>query len=363
MARPARIELNTAALLHNITRVKAHAPGQSVIAMVKGNAYGCGIAVVVPVLDAVVDAFGVASIEEAKAARMHTNKPCILLGGIFSEDELSEIVDYQLDVVVHHKMQLQWLLNTRLKTAIRVWVKVDTGMHRLGLMPDELGGVITALNACKWVQPDIGVMTHLASVDTPEAPQNQLQYDRFQALKLPEDKFIKTIANSAAILAYGEKNQAYDAVRPGIMLYGVSPFAESDGAQFDLKPVMTLISAITAIHDYLPGEPVGYAATWETRRASRIGVVAIGYGDGYPRHIANNTPVYIEGHYVPIVGRVSMDMLTVDLTDYPEISIGNRVELWGAHLPVEQVARAAGTIGYELITQVTSRVRENQIIS
>lgn len=360
MTRPAHIELSQAALLHNIARVKSHAPGKPVIAMVKGNAYGCGVPFVVPVLDASVDAFGVASLEEAKILRNYSKKPCILLEGVFSSSELSTVVVHGLDIVIHHAMQLQWLLDTPLETPVRVWVKVDTGMHRLGFMPDEVYDVITALQDCAWVHEDIAMMSHLASADAPDAEQNALQYACFDTLKLPSGEFKKTIANSAAILAYGDKNEAYDAVRPGIMLYGVSPLLDSDGTSLNLKPVMQFISAITVVHDYLPGEPIGYGATWQTKRASRIGVVAAGYADGYPRQIADNTPVYIDGHYVPIVGRISMDMLTVDLTDYPEIQVGARVELWGAHLPVEQIARAAGTIGYELITKITSRVRENQ---
>ncbi len=360
MTRPTRIEVNTSALRHNIARVKACVPGKQVIAMVKADAYGCGVPAVVPVLERTVDAFGVACLEEARQVRKYTQKPCILFQGMFTSDELLHLADNHFEVVVHQKEQLQWILNTLLSKPIRVWVKVDTGMHRLGFMPEEVSDVIQALQACAWVQHNIGIITHFASADTSESTQNNTQLEAFQALKLPDGIFTKSIGNSAAI--FSMPDLLADAVRPGIMLYGVSPFFDKEGAEIDLKPVMQFISALTAIHTYAPGARVGYGATWEAERLSRIGVVAAGYGDGYPRHIGPNTPVYIKGHYVPIVGRISMDMLTVDLTDYPEVTLGNRVELWGAHLPVERIARSAGTIGYELICQVSPRVRAQAII-
>ncbi|MCH9715821.1 MAG: alanine racemase [Gammaproteobacteria bacterium] len=360
MTRPTHIEVNAGAIRHNVAAVKRCAPGKQVIAMVKADAYGCGVPAVTPVLDAFVDAFGVASFEEAKEVRQYTQKPCLLLEGIFTQDELFELVDNQFEMVVHCNEQLDWLLDAQLKQPIRVWIKIDTGMHRLGFMPDEAQAVIAALQACPGVQDNIGVLTHFASADKPEHVQNQLQYDAFSALALSDGLFTKSIANSAIILSYPER--LFDAVRPGIMLYGVSPFFEKDAVSIGLKPVMQFISEITAIHPCAVGEHVGYDAAWEALRPSRIGIVAVGYGDGYPRHIAPDTVVYIEGQYVPIVGRISMDMLTIDLTDYPEIQKGSRVELWGAHLPVERVARAAGTIGYELISQITPRVRAQTII-
>jgi alanine racemase len=360
MARPTHIAVDVSALKHNLAKVRACAPKQLIIAMVKADAYACGVPFVVPALEGDVDAFGVASLEEAKGVRKHTQKPCILCEGVFIPDELFEVVKLKLDIVVHEQTQLAWLLNTALDKPIRVWVKIDTGMHRLGFMPQEVSDVITALKACPWVQDDIALMTHLASADTPESTQNQLQYERFQQLDLPHHLLIKSIANSAGILAYPDK--LFDAVRPGIMLYGVSPFFDQDGASLHLKPVMQFMSAITAVHDISPGESVGYGATWTASRPTKIAVVAAGYADGYPRHIAPNTPVYIEGHFVPIIGRVSMDMLMLDITDFKAITIGSRVELWGKNLPVERIARAAGTIGYELLTQVSPRARKGAVL-
>lgn len=359
MTRPTRIEVNTTSLCYNIARVKQCAPGKRIIAMVKADAYGCGVPFVVPALSEAVDAFGVACLEEARQVRKYTQKPCILFQGVFTSDELPALAEQQFEVVVHQKEQLQWILKHALQSPLRVWVKVDTGMHRLGFMPDEVQEVLEALVACPWVQDNIGVMTHFASADTPENPANAAQVEQFHAMPLPEGAFIKSLGNSAAILS--RPDDLADVVRPGIMLYGVSPFFDKNGTSLDLKPVMQFISAVSAIHHYEPGERVGYGGTWEVTRPSRIGVVAVGYGDGYPRHIASNTPVYIDGDFVPIVGRVSMDMLTVDLTDYPLVALGSRVELWGEHVPVEDIARSAGTIGYELICQVSPRVRAQAI--
>ncbi len=365
MARPTRIEIDVSALKHNLKQVRACLDEQAIIAMVKADAYACGVKFVVPALDACdVHAFGVASLREAKAVRAYTKKPCILFQGVFSADELFDVVKFKFEMVVHEQRQLEWLLNTALDVPIRVWVKIDTGMHRLGFRVDEAQDVLLKLEACPWVQDDIAVLTHLASADTPGSIQNQLQYQSFQNLNLPQNHYMKSMANSAAILSNSNTHagQFFDAVRPGIMLYGVSPFFDQEGHALGLKPVMQFVSQITAIHQILPGESVGYGATWEAKRPTKIAVVAVGYGDGYPRHIAPNTPVYIEGKMVPIVGRVSMDMLMIDMTDFNDINIGARVELWGKNLPVERIARAAGTIGYELLTQISPRAREEAVI-
>lgn len=361
MARPTRIEIDADALRHNVMRVKAEAPGKHIIAMVKANAYGCGVSAVVPALDRHVDAFGVACLEEARVLRNLTIRPCVLLQGVFQKNELFVLADADFEPVVHQLQQLTWILQTPLPKPIRVWVKVDTGMHRLGFDIQAAEEVIAALQACPWVDDDLGVMTHLASADEPDNPQNKAQIALFNQLELPKN-ITQSISNSAAILSCPEA--LADVVRPGIMLYGVSPFSEQEGASLNLMPVMQFISEITAIHIYASGERIGYGGSWEAKRTSKIGVVAAGYGDGYPRHVAPGTPVYINGQYVPVVGRVSMDMLTVDLTDYElaNIEVGTRVELWGAHLPVERIARAAETIGYELICQISPRVREKAVI-
>ncbi len=360
MTRPTRIEIDSEALRHNVARVKACAPQQDIIAMVKANAYGCGVSSVVPVLDEDVDAFGVACLEEAHRLRKYSTCRCILFQGVFSPDELSCLAENNFETVVHQHHQLHWILESPLPKPIRVWVKVDTGMHRLGFEPHDVPEVITALKACPWVQDNLSVMTHLAVADVPENPETNAQLQVFQHLPVPKEKFTKSIANSAAILS--RPDALADVVRPGIMLYGVSPFFEQNGSQLDLKPVMQFVSALTSIHTYEEGACVGYGGTWKAQRTSIIGVVPVGYGDGYPRHIGEDACVYIDGYEVPVVGRVSMDMLTVDLTECSGVNLGARVELWGHHMPVERVARSANTIGYELICQVSSRVRAEAIL-
>lgn len=362
MSRPTQVTIDARALMHNVAHVKRLAPGRKIIAMVKANAYGCGLSSVVPILEDQVDAFGVACLEEALAIRhLGSRRDCVLFQGIFSADELSLVAQHHFQCVLHQPQQLKWLLAQPLLQKIKVWVKVNTGMQRLGFDSQEVYEVLAALKNCSWVDPDIGLMTHLASADEPDHYSNQKQLDLYHALHTPEMALCHSIANSAAILALPETHA--NVVRPGIMLYGVSPFAQQTGLELGLQPVMSFISALSAIHHCPAGVKVGYNGSWQTKRPSLIGIVAAGYGDGYPRHISENTPVWIKGSQVPIVGRVSMDMLTVDLTDVtlaPEI--GDAVELWGSNIAVERIAQSAGTIAYELLCQYSPRVRSNNYL-
>jgi len=356
MPRPTRIHINATALLHNVGRVRQFAPEKKIVAMVKANAYGCGLPSVIPVLEGHVDTFGVACLEEALSIRaLGCRTDCLLLQGVFSAEEWQYVASQRLQCVIHETRQLQWLLATPLNSNIKIWIKINTGMQRLGFFPDELAGVMSALLECPWVDKDIVVMTHLACADEPESKRNQEQLQLFNNLSLPTRQITRSIANSGAIMALPETHA--DIVRPGIMLYGISPFINQTGQALGLMPVMHLVSAVSAIHVYPPNSPVGYGGTWQSDKPARIGVVAIGYGDGYPRHISPGTPTSVKGDFAPIVGRVSMDMLTIDLTDRPEVQLGDEVELWGTHVPVEIIAKSAGTIPYELICQVTSRVR------
>lgn len=356
MTRPTRVQIDTNALRHNLALVKQRAPGSKVIAMVKANGYGCGLKEVVPVLSGHVAAFGVACLEEALAVRkLDAHSDCILFQGIFTADELQAVNANRFQCVLHEPYQLQWLLANPLSQPIKVWVKVNTGMNRLGFLPSDVNDVFSALRDCPWVDEEVGLMTHLACADEPQHPNNQAQLTCYYDLVVPANmKIIRSIANSAAIIALNQTHADY--VRPGIMLYGVSPFSDQDGAELGLKPVMRFVSAISAVHPVAEGAYVGYGATWQAQRPSLIGVVAVGYGDGYPRHIADNTPVSINGVLAPIVGRVSMDMLTVDLSDCPPVNVGDVVELWGQHVTVETIARSADTIAYELLCQFSSRV-------
>ena len=358
MARPTLIYIDEQALLNNVQRVRQCAPDSKVIAMVKANAYGCGLSLVLPVLEGRVDAFGVASLEEGLAVRaLGSLSECVLMQGVFNANELPLVASHNLQCVIHQACQLKWILAIRQAKKIKVWVKVNTGMHRLGFEPDDVLEVIIALRACPWVDDEIGLMTHFACADEAEHPDNQAQIQKFNDLPNFGVNIVRSMANSAAIMAL--PNTHADVVRPGIMLYGASPFSNQIGRELGLMPVMRFLSAVTVIHHYPPHVKIGYSGTWQSDCASIIGVVPVGYGDGYPRHISANTPVWVNGFMAPIVGRVSMDMLTIDLTDCPGVGIGDVVELWGQHVPIEMVAKSAGTIPYELLCQVTQRSRIN----
>ena len=356
MARPTRVEIDRTALVHNFLKIRESAPDKTIIAMVKANAYGCGLSTIVPTLEGRVDAFGVACIEEGLAIRrLGSRTDCILFQGIFEPDELNLLSQFNLQCVIHQKQQLQWLLATPQPKALKVWVKIDTGMHRLGFHPREVVEVIQTLRRCKWINEDIGLMSHLANADKPQHANNSAQLNLFQhTAEQLSGQLVLSMANSAAILALPETH--LDAVRPGIMLYGISPFPEYTGIGLGLKPVMRFTSALSAIHHYPPSSPIGYGSTWQSSDASIIGVVPVGYADGYPRHISC-AHVWVNHFFAPVVGRISMDMLTVDLTHCPGVKDGDEVELWGNHMPIETIAQSAGTIAYELLAQMTNRPR------
>lgn len=357
MSRPTHLVVDPSALLHNLAQIRRFAPGKKIITMVKANAYGCGIHAVVPVLEGHVDAFGVACIEEAMVIRrLGSRTHCILFQGVFSPDEFKLVAEHQLGCVMHQPHQVEWLLNTPLDKPIKLWVKVNTGMHRLGFKPHELQGVMNALHACPWVDKDIGLMTHLACADEPDRVENYQQISLFENISVTGFSQ-RSMANSAAIISFPQTHA--DVVRPGIMLYGVSPFADKTAIELGLVPVMRFVSAISAVYENPPFAQVGYGGIWSSPEPSRIGIVAAGYGDGYPRHIAANTPVWVQGREVPIAGRISMDMMAVDLTEHPDIQPGAPVELWGTHILVERIAHAAGTIAYELLCQISERVRHS----
>lgn len=357
MSRPTRVTILESALVHNVNQVKRLAQGRKIIAMVKANAYGCGLDVVVPVLESHVDAFGVACLEEAMAIRnMGCNKTCILFQGVFSKEELQVVIQHQFEMVVHCKEQMTWLLSEPLDKPVKIWIKINTGMNRLGFNQKEAHVAIQALTDCEWVHKELGLMTHLGYADTPEHVTNIKQLANFENIKGLASYLPKSIANSAAIMALPQSHA--DVVRPGIMLYGVSPFKGKTGVELGLKPVMQLTSCISAIQQYPPFSPVGYGGIWQSGRESIVGIVPIGYGDGYPRSV-NKAKVWINGQFAPIVGRVSMDMLTVDLTHISDPKIGDQVELWGTNIPIEEVAESCDMIPYELLCTVTPRVRNS----
>lgn len=355
MSRPATIRINTQALVHNLQCVRQQAPASKIMAVVKANGYGCGLEQVALALNDTTDGFAVCCIEEAIRIReVGIQTPIVLLEGFFTADELPLIVKYDFQVVIHHRYQLDILSQQKLSKPIRIWLKVNTGMHRLGVCPDEFKAFYEELQANPSIEQPINLMTHFSHADIKTSEITLQQINLFN--RLTKDlKGERSAANSAGILAWADPKM--DWVRPGIMLYGVSPFADETGANYQLKPVMSFRSQLIAVNFYKRGSLVGYGGIGFCPEDMPIGVVAVGYGDGYPRHARNKTPVLVNGKVAPLIGQVSMDMITVDLRGQVQAKVSDPVELWGENLPVETVALCADTIGYELLTQVTDRVR------
>ncbi|SKA46261.1 alanine racemase [Enterovibrio nigricans] len=346
--------IHTGALNHNIDIIRAMAPNSRTWAAVKANGYGHGLVEVAKALSCQADGFGVARLEEAVRLRAGgVIKPIMLLEGFSSSAELPMLEAHNLQTAVHCTEQLEALEKANLEHPLHVWLKIDTGMHRLGVRPESVPEFIERLNACPNVAKPLHFISHFSCADEPEKPFTQQQIDVFKTLTNGQLGF-KSLAASSGCLIWPESH--FDYVRPGISLYGISPMSERCGVDFGLKPVMTMTSSLIAVRDHKKGEPVGYGARWFADRDTKIGVVAIGYGDGYPRVAPDGTPLLVNGRKVPLVGRVSMDMLTVDLGPDSTDRVGDEVVLWGGDLPVEEVARHIGTIGYELVTNLTSRV-------
>lgn len=353
--RPTILHIDRQALLHNFCVISQMAPQSKMIAMVKSNAYGCGLEYVVRVLSNHIYAFGVACVAEAMAIRgWGIQDKCLIFQGVHQAHEWQLSAQNGFEVVLHHPEQLKWLLQTPLSKPVRIWIKVNTGMHRLGFPISDFLDIEKALRDCPWVDEEIGLMTHFACADEPNHPLNQIQIENWQ--KISKNWQGPTSAcNSAAIWSFPECHGTH--IRPGLSLYGVSPFANKTFLDLNLKPVMRYSSALMTVWDYPKGVSIGYGATFTTKRPSTIGVVAVGYGDGYPRHVKEDTCVWINGQLAPIVGRISMDMMTVDLTDCTGVKFGDAVELWGENLPIEKISEQAGTIAYELMCQACPRER------
>lgn len=352
MNRPAQAVLDLSALSHNLERVRALAPGRGVMAVIKANGYGHGMVAAARALSK-ADAFAVACLDEALILReAGISHPLVLLEGFFSVREFAAIIQHRLSAVIHHEAQLQMLAADRPPAPMPVWLKVDSGMHRLGLAPDRVTVVYQRLQDLPVTL--LGWMTHLACADERDNPATAQQLGCFRQATAPYSE-PKSMANSAGILAWPESHG--DWVRPGLMLYGVSPFAGQTGADHDLRPALTLASRLMAVNRFKRGDRIGYGGEWRCPEDMPVGVVAAGYGDGYPRHAEAGTPVLINGRRVPLIGRVSMDMICVDLRAQPAARIGDPVCLWGPDLPVEEVACHAGTIPYELLCHLNARVR------
>lgn len=343
--RPARVLIDLAALRHNY-RLARRLHGGRALAVVKANAYGHGALECAHTLAAEADGFAVAFLAEALPLRAAgLQHPLLLLEGVFDAGELHEAVRHQLWIVVHHEEQIRMIETSALAGKLRVWLKVNSGMNRAGFMPDAVTGAWQRLMASGKVD-EITLMSHFARADEPRVIATAKQIARFDAATaaLPG---ARSLANSAAVLGWPSSHR--DWARPGIMLYGADPMP---GEGHELRPVMSLHSAVMAVRELPAGAPLGYGARFVTERPTRVGLVAMGYADGYPRTVPDGTPVAVDGQAASLIGRVSMDMLTVDLTDLPGAGIGSAVELWGPQVPVNRIAEAAGTISYELLCNV-----------
>ncbi|MBS0288186.1 MAG: alanine racemase [Proteobacteria bacterium] len=355
MSRNVLAQVSQSALRHNLQQVRTFAPKSKIIAMVKANAYGHGLTKVAKTLSD-CDALGVACIDEAvKIRQAGILTDIVLMEGIFKEDELPQVLEHNFTLVVHHWQQIQALKNYPHQGGekFKIWLKVNTGMNRLGFASHEFDEAYSVLKDLHCVEI-IGYMTHFAQADDKQHTLTMRQYERFNEI-VGKRVGERCLANSAGIIAWPQTHA--DWVRPGLMLYGASPFADSVGKDFNLIPAMSLQSEIIAIRDIAEGDKVGYGQTWENHhKTCKVGIVAMGYGDGYPWHARNGTPVLVNGQRVTTVGRVSMDMLAVDLSNVKHVEVGMPVTLWGKDLPIEEVARHALTIPYELFCRFTERV-------
>lgn len=349
MSRPILARIDLAALRHNYQVVRRAAPNSNILAVIKANAYGHGMLRVAQALpDA--DGFAVLAAEEGVALRnAGIRQEILMLEGFFEANELPVLADQRISTAVHSFEQVEMLEQAKLSQPVSVFLKLNTGMNRLGFRPEASAAALARLRAC----PNVGklaLMTHFASADEPDGVDFQIT--AFQtvpaAAELPQ-----SLANSAAILEHPQTHHEW--VRAGIMLYGASP-SDKPAEAYGLKPVMTLASGIIAVQDVRPGETIGYGRTFRADRPMRAGIVACGYADGYPRHAPTGTPVLVNGKRSRLLGRVSMDMLCVDLTELPEAGVGAQVTLWGEGLSVDTVAKSAGTIGYELLCALAPRV-------
>ncbi len=349
-ARPLYAEISRVALRHNYQIAKQCAPTAKAFAVVKANAYGHGIDIAAKALSA-ADGFATVEIESALRLRqLGVTQPILMLQGFFSPDELEVFAQHQLWTVVHNAAQIEVLARAQLARPLGVFVKMNSGMNRLGFAPQAFRAAVERLAALTQVA-HITLMTHFSSADEKDGVAVPLKCFREHCAELA---YPTSLCNSAALIDYKEAHG--DWVRPGIMLYGASPFAARSAQALGLQPAMRLKSEIIAVQDLKPGDAVGYGATFRADRPRRVGIVACGYADGYPRIARSGTPIAVEGVRTRTLGRVSMDMLCAEITNIPSAAVGSPVELWGALIPIDEVAQGAGTVGYELMCTVAPRV-------
>jgi alanine racemase len=348
-----RALIDTQALRHNLSVIRAHAGRARVIAVVKANAYGHGlVSTALALPDA--DAFAVARLEEGLALRAAgISTRVVLLEGVFAASQLEDAAHQGLDLVVHDAGQIELLQKAGSAERFALWIKIDTGMNRLGFRPRDFSAALARIRALTPAPRELRVMTHLACANERDERTTSAQLASFREA-IRGLGYETSIANSAAIL--GNISLGCQWVRPGLALYGASPFDDATAAALGLKPAMTLMSSVIAVRHVGQGESVGYGAAWTAQRDSLVAIVAAGYGDGVHRSLGSGTPILINGKRASLAGRVSMDMIAVDVTGRTDVEVGSPAVLWGEGLAVEEVARHAGTIPYELLCSVSQRV-------
>jgi alanine racemase len=352
-------EINLDAVRHNLLKVKLYAAQSKIMAVIKANAYGHGLIRMANAL-CNADAFAVARIAEGVTLRRAgITQRVAVLQGFADAEEFQQIIDYQLETIVHSRHQVDLIEAWQGKDVLTVWLKIDTGMNRLGFKINDVGAAYQRLSKCKVIKSPINLITHLASSDDKANNFAAQQIALFNDV-VESYEGERSIANSAGLIAW--EQAITDWVRPGIMLYGISPFPDSTGVKLGLQPVMSLYSKLIAVKVVEKGETVGYGNSWYCDKTTTIGIVAIGYGDGYPRHAKPGTPVLVNGQRVPLIGRVSMDTITVDLATQPDAKPGDKITLWGNGLPIEEIAYSADTIPYTLVCGVTQRVQIVEIL-
>ncbi len=354
MAHPTIAHIDLEALHHNLNQIKATAPKSKILAMVKRDAYGHGAVEIAKSIERDVNAFGVIFLKEAlQLSGAGIKTPIVILSGFFDAEELTAIDQHGFESVIHNFAQLEILEKTKLKNPLRVWLKIDTGMHRLGFQPHQVQEAYQKLMQNKMVQKPLRLMTHFSDADNVNSKKTSAQIALFEQLAATlEGEWC--MANSSAILNWPKTH--VDWIRPGITLYGISPFDGKTGLELNLQPVMTLTSRLITIHELEKGETVGYGSTFICPEKMRVGIASIGYGDGYPRNTKSGAPILVDGVRTQLIGRVAMDMIGIDLRPVPNAKIGSTVTLWGKGLPVEEVAVYAGEYQYELFSRLTSRV-------
>lgn len=352
--RPTKATVRLDAIKHNLEVARRFAPASKIMAVIKANAYGHGAIEVARTLQDVVPAFAVAFFDEAVQLRdAGITRPILVLQGTTGTADVAEAAAKDFWLMLHNQQQVNRVLRSDTHLPVRAWIKLDTGIHRLGVDAAELEHVYEALSASANVQQDMVLCSHLACADDLDHPMtiHQVNLLRRYAAKysLP-----MSIANSAAIMCWPGSHADWN--RPGYMLYGNSPLGSFGGDSVGLIPAMTMTSRIISMRNLSTGDGTGYGLDWVAEKPSKIGTISMGYADGYPRHAPTGTPVMVNGQRVPLAGRVSMDLIAVDLTGLDHVEVGDTVELWGENLSVDEVAACAGTIAYEILAGLTGRV-------